>query len=306
MAGKNYRKGINLIQLLDLVPDEQAARKWFEETRWPNGRACARCGSIRTRQASHATMPYWCSDCRKYFSVKTGTVLRSSNIPLRKWVIAFYQVTTNLKGVSSMKLHRDIAVSQPTAWFMLHRIRKAMESGDPLFSGPVEVDETFIGDREANKHQSRKIRDGRGPVGKAVVVGIKHRESNQVDAKAVRNTGKQALQGFVYQRTDAEAIVYTDESSAYKTLPRRHMSVRHGAGEYVRDMAHTNGMESFWAMMKRGVTGTYHKMSVKHLHRYVSEFKRRHNDRPFDTLAQMRRLVRGAEGKQLRYAELTA
>ena len=144
MAGKSFRKGIGLIELIELFPDEDTAREWFEEIRWPEGRVCPRCRSGRTRAASHRYMPYWCTACRSYFSVKVGTVMEASKIPLRKWAIAFYQILTNLKGVSSMKLHRDLGITQTSAWFLGHRIREAMAGDDPVFSGPVEVDETYI------------------------------------------------------------------------------------------------------------------------------------------------------------------
>ena len=306
MAGKGFRKGISLIDLFNMFPDEQAAREWFEAARWPDGRACARCGSVRTREASHAKMPYWCSDCRSYFSVKTGTIMESSKLPLQKWAIAIYQMTTSLKGVSSMKLHRDLGISQKSAWHMLHRIRKAMESGDVMFAGPVEVDETYIGGKEGNKHESEKINAGGGTVGKTPVVGAKDRGTNQVSAQVVDSTDAPTLHNFIRRTTDEGAIVYTDDARAYWNMPRAHESVQHSVGEYVKGMAHTNGMESFWALMKRGYTGIYHKMSDKHLHRYVSEFEGRHNDRPLDTLTQMVSIVRGAVGKRLRYADLIA
>ena len=134
--GKPHRIGLSLVELFDMFPDEDSARKWFEETRWPNGRACAKCGSVKTSEVPNATpMPYWCSDCRSYFSVKLGTLMQGSNLPMRKWAIAIYLVTTNLKGVSSMKLHRDLDIAQKNAWYMLHRLRKAMQGGDPLFGG---------------------------------------------------------------------------------------------------------------------------------------------------------------------------
>ena len=150
--GKAYRKGLSLVELMDMFPDEDVARVWIESVIWPNGRCCGKCGSTNTRPASHKTMPYWCTDCRGYFSVKTGTPLASSNIPLRKWAIAIYLCLTSLKSVSSMKLHRDLKVSQKTAWFMLHRIREAWmpKGGGKPYDGPVEVDETYFGGKRAN------------------------------------------------------------------------------------------------------------------------------------------------------------
>ena len=258
MAGRQDRQGISIIQLFDMFPDEDSARVWFEETRWPDGRACGKCGSVRTIEASHAKMPYWCTDCRSYFSVKTGTVMQSSKISLRKWLVAIYAITTSLKGVSSMKLHREIGISQPSAWFLMHRIREAMRSDDPLFRGPVEADETYIGGVEANRHASKKLRRGRGPVGKAPVVGIRDRETGQVSAAPVERTDKATLQEFIHNRTETSATVYTDEARACIGLRRDHETVRHSAGEYVNGMASTNGMESFWAGLKRGYQGIYH------------------------------------------------
>ena len=147
MAGKSERQGISIIQLLnDVFPDEQSARVWFEETRWPDGRTCAKCGSVQTSEVpNEKPMPYWCTDCRQYFSVKTGTVMQSSKLSLRKWAVAIYAMVTNLKGISSMKLHRELGIAQKNAWHLMHRIREAMRSDDPLFRGPVEADETYIG-----------------------------------------------------------------------------------------------------------------------------------------------------------------
>ena len=307
MAGKSFRKGIGIIELLELFPDEPTAQAWFESIRWPDGRVCARCGSERTREVPNAKpMPYWCTDCRAYFSVKVGTVMESSKISLRKWAIAFYQILTNLKGVSSMKLHRDLGISQTSAWFLGHRIREAMSGDDPVFSGPVEADETYVGGKEANKHESKKQRRGRGAVGKTAVAGVKDRETGQVDAEVVESTDGTTLRQFVHQRTEPTALIFTDEAAAYHRLNRPHETVAHSVGEYVRDMAHTNGLESFWAMLKRGYVGIYHWMSAKHLDRYVTEFEGRHNGRPKDTLTQMADLVRACIGKRLRWVDLIA
>lgn len=144
--GRHERKGITVMELAEMFPDEDAARTWFESKAWPDGRECPRCGNDETVKSSHAKMPYWCGACRKYFSVRTGTVLETSNVPLRKWAWAIYLHLTSLKGISSMKLHRDIGVTQKTAWFMLQRIRKAFDDDDePPFTGPIEVDESFFG-----------------------------------------------------------------------------------------------------------------------------------------------------------------
>ena len=307
--GKSHRLGVTLVALMDMFPDEKSATEWFEAQVWPEERFCGHCGSVRTRTASHARMPYWCSDCRSYFSVRTGTPLAHSKVPMRKWAIAIYLEITSLKSLSSMKLQRDIGVSQPTAWFMLHRIRegwKRSEESDK-FGGPVEVDETYMGGKRKNmSNTQRKELTGRGAVGKTAIVGAKDRETNQVAAKVVPSTDKDTLQSFVTDNTKPGATVYTDEAGAYAGLPRTHEAVKHSVREYVRKQAHTNGVESFWSMLKRAHMGTFHKISPKHLDRYVQEFAGKHNVRELGTLAQMTALVAGLVGKRLLYTDLIA
>ena len=238
--------------------------------------------------------------------MRFGTALQGSHLGYQTWVIAIYLLTTSLKGVSSMKLHRDLKITQKSAWYLAHRIRKTYEvdkATHPGLVGPVEVDESFFGGKEANKHADKKLNAGRGTVGKSIVAGVKDRSTNEVRAEMVPDTTKATLAGYVESNIEDGAKVYTDEAAAYADIPNRE-SVRHGAGEYVRKQAHINGMESFWATMKRAHSGVYHKWSPKHLDRYVREFSGRHNIRCLDTLAQMGRIARGLDNKRMRYRDL--
>ena len=313
--GKSHRDGISLLMLAKMFPDEKTSVNWFEKLRWPDAapgqesddRPCPRCGSCDTHVVkSGKPMPYRCRDCRKYFSVRIGTAIESSNLPMQKWAYGTYLWLTSLKGVSAMKLHRDLEVSYPTAWFMAHRLREAFADHIGQFSGPVEVDETYMGGKRKNMPKKKRAKmEGRGPVGKTAVVGMKDRPTNLVSAQVVEDTTAETLQGFVRDRVETDVMVYTDSSSSYVSL-NNHESVKHSIMEYVRGPIHTNGVESFWSMLKRAHTGTFHKLSIKHLQRYVNEFVGRHNIRELDTQDQMRYVAMALVGKRLKWKDLTA
>ncbi len=304
MAQNAPGKDISLMGLMEMFPNDETAEEWFTAVRWEGGEpVCPFCGSERSASIpNRKPMPYRCKDCRKHFSVKHGTVMQSSKLGCRVWAIAVYLLTTGIKGTSSMKLHRDVAVTYKTAWHLAHRIRKAFPGVVEQFAGPVEADETAIGGVEKNKHGNKKRRQGRGSVGKSIVHGVLDRATNV--AGVVESTDAVTLQGRVVDATMPTAQVYTDEALAYAGLPRHHEAVQHKTGEYVREQAHTNGIESFWAMLDRGIMGNFHHVSHKHLDRYIGEFAGRHNQRSQDTMAQMQRVAGGMVGKRLRYKEL--
>ena len=307
--GKSDRKGISLFELQHMFPHEEAARSWFESIIWPDGPQCPHCDSHDARPCKNLKpMPYRCGSCRKHYSVKTDTLMAGSPLPLLKWVYAIYLDTTSLKGVASMKLHRELGITQKTAWFMQQRIREAFaDQGPPvLMEGPVEVDETYVGGKRRNmSNAKRKELTGRGTVGKTAIVGAKDRKTNRVAAKVVESTDGPTLQGFVVDNAEWDAEIYTDDATAYRALAN-HSTVKHSAGGYVDGQVHTNGVESFWSMLKRAHKGTFHKLSPKHLQRYVNEFAGRHNIRELGTMAQMAVLSAGLAGKRLRYAALIA
>ena len=310
--GKAYRKGISLVEIMRQFPEDATAEAWYVARRWPNGVTCPHCGSLNVQVgAKHKTMPYRCreKECAKRFSPKTGTVMEGSKLGFQTWILATFLLSTNLKSVSSMKLHRDLNINQRSAWFLAHRVRVALSQSGGLFSGPVEVDETYFGGSRKNMSAAkrRNLRDtGRGTAGKTAVVGAKDRESNRVAVRVVKKTDADTLQGFVAEHAAPQAKVYTDDAAAYQGMPFEHEAVTHSLSEYVRGDVHTNGIESLWSMMKRAHKGTFHKLSPKHLDRYVQEFVARHNLREQDTADIMGLVTDGMGGKRLRYNDLIA
>ena len=307
------KTGMSLSAFFKRFPDDDTAEAWFAEHRWPDGPRCGHCSSGRVSVVkSRRPMPYRCKDCRRHFSVKTGTPMRDSNLGAQTWLLGIFLIVANPKGRSSVQLAADLGITQKSAWHLSHRVRKALADGTlPSFDGPVEVDETFIGGKAKNMHAAdrrRRIR-GRGPVDKAPVVGVKDRATGKVSAQPTADTTAATLTGMVADTTLPGSTVFTDGDRGYDPLKEMgylHAKVMHSVGEYVRGPVSTNGIENFWSGLKRCYIGTYHWWSDDHLHRYVDEHTFRYNNRSRHVIDRIRSTVDQMEGRSLSWHELTA
>ena len=299
---------ISTYEFFQQFPDEQAAVAYLESRRWPNGIACTYCGSVRTsRQKDYRY--HQCKDCRKKFTVRVGTIFERSHIPLDKWLYAMYLLETARKGISSLQLSKELGITQKATWFMLHRLREACDIEAEPMIGQVEVDESYFGGKEANKHESKKLKAGRGTVGKSAVMGMRERETGEVRAFPIADTRRVTFEKQVTANVARGATVYTDEHSSYRNLGEwyEHQTVAHSVKEFVNGMASTNGIESVWAVLKRGYNGVYHQWTPKHMARYINEFVFRLNEGNvrLHTMRRIESLIDGAIGKRLTYADLT-
>jgi transposase-like protein len=304
------RSTISTFQVFEMFPDAESARLFLESRLWPDGAICPACkasGNVTTRKGGF----YRCNPCKLDFTIRTGTVFERSHIPLHKWLYAMYLLVTARKGISSMQLAKEIGIRQSSAWFMLHRLREAC--GGPKLTklrGIVEVDECFIGGKERNKHEHKKLRAGRGTVGKTAVIGMRSRDGKTI-AMPLADTSAGSLQQAIHDNVEVGSTLFTDEASGYLGLDGlffRHQTVNHMAGVYSEGGATTNSVESVWALLKRGVYGVYHKVSKKHLAKYVDEFTFRLNEGNVKrhSLERLDSMIEAVSGKRLTYAGLTA
>ena len=270
--------------LLNEYKDEQAAVDYLTEKRWPDGVSCPYCKGKNIGGPYKGSQPFKCHPCNRRFGVKTGTFMHNSPIPVRAWLLMAFFMAKSRTGESSVWLSKQLGITQKSTWYMGHRIRQACSQEHQLLIGVVEIDETYPGGLKKNMHaKDRRKHTGRGAVGKMIVVGAKER-NGRVVARVIPNTKKRTLQGFIQDNVIPGSVVITDEHRSYLGVDKlgyRHHSVNHSRGEYVKGIAHTNSIESFWALVKRAIKGTYTHVSQSYLQRYLDEITMRENNDDF-------------------------
>ncbi len=278
----NIRDFDSLFELLDYFSDEQTCIEYLAKVRWNGQAQCPYCANEKTYRLSTGRKNWKCASCRKQFSVRVGTIFHDSKVSLRKWFVAIYLISAHKKGISSHQLAKDIKVTQKTAFYMLHRVREAYEPGTVQFSNEVEIDESWVGGLEKNKHKSKRTKgaQGRSAKTKTPVLGILERDG-KVYAIPVADTKAKTIVPIIETKVEKGSTVYTDEWKSYRTLSQDydHQFINHSASQYVDGAIHTNNIENFWSLMKRGINGIYHHVSDRHLSRYVNEYTFRYNNR---------------------------